>query len=75
MQRHAIIRCAWDDEASVWYVSESDISGLATEASSLEALRQKLPGMIQDLLDVDASTEIEVDLIACAQDRIRVEAD
>lgn len=74
MLRHAVIRCAWDDEANVWFVSESDVPGLVTEASTLDALRKKLPGLIQDLLDVDATTDIEVDLIAYAHDRVRVEA-
>ncbi len=74
MHRHAVIRCAWDEEAGVWFVNESDIPGLVTEAPSLEALRLKLPGMIQDLLDVEATTEIEVDLIAYAHDRVTVEA-
>lgn len=74
MLRHAVIRCAWDDEAGVWFVRESDVPGLVTEAATLDALRKKLPGLIQDLLDVDATTDIEVDLIAYAHDRVRVEA-
>lgn len=74
MHRHVVVRCAWDDEASVWYVRESDIPGLVTEADTLELLRQKLPGMIQDLLDVETATDLEVDVIAYAHDRVRVEA-
>jgi len=50
--RHAVIRCAWDDEAGVWFVRDADIPGLVTEAPTLEALRRKLPGMVQDLVDV-----------------------
>lgn len=45
-----------------------------TEAPTLDILRGKLPGLIQDLLDVDAATDVEVDLIAYAHDRVRVEA-
>jgi predicted RNase H-like HicB family nuclease len=74
MRRHAVVRCAWDADAAVWYISDSDVPGLATEATSLEALRQKLPGMIQDLLEDDRSEDIEVDLIAYAHDRVRVGA-
>lgn len=74
MIRHAVIRCAWDNEAGVWFVQESDIPGLVTEAPTLEALRRKLPIMMQDLLDVTTTTEIELDLIAYAHDRVRVEA-
>ena len=72
MLRHAVIRCAWDAEAEVWYVQDTDIPGLLTEAPTLDALRAKLPGMVQDLLD-DAG-DIEIDLIAYAHDRVRVEA-
>lgn len=72
MIRHAVIRCAWDEEAGMWFVQETDIPGLVTEAATLDALRAKLPGMVRDLLDEDG--EIELDLIAYAHDRVRVEA-
>ncbi|GAB6842502.1 putative RNase H-like HicB family nuclease [Methylorubrum rhodinum] len=74
MNRHVVIRCAWDDEAGVWFVRESDVPGLVTEAETLDALRRKLPGMIQDLLEVETTADIEVDLIAYAYDRVRVKA-
>ena len=74
MIRHAVIRCDWDDEAGVWFVQETDIPGLVTEAPTLDALRLKLPEMMQDLLDLDTPTDIEIDLIAHAHSRIRVEA-
>lgn len=74
MSRHVVVRCAWDDEADVWFVQESDVPGLVTEADTLEALRRKLPGMIQDLLEVETAMDIEVDLIAYAHDRVRVQA-
>jgi hypothetical protein len=50
--------------------------GVAAEESSLELLRAKLPGMVQDLLqEVEGSPdEIEVDLIAYARDRVRIAA-
>ena len=72
MSRHAVARCAWASDAAVWYVSDSDVAGLATEAASLEALRQKLPGMIQDLGEEDQSGDIDVDLMASAHDRARL---
>ncbi|MBK3401644.1 DUF1902 domain-containing protein [Methylorubrum populi] len=74
MSRHVVVRCAWDDEADVWFVQESDVPGLVTEADTLEALRRKLPEMIQDLLEVETAMDIEVDLIAYAHDRVRVQA-
>jgi predicted RNase H-like HicB family nuclease len=74
MNRRVVVRCAWDDEADVWYVQESDVPGLVTEADTLEALRRKLPGLIQDLLEVETAMDIEVDLIAYAHERVRVQA-
>ncbi|MEL6062613.1 MULTISPECIES: DUF1902 domain-containing protein [unclassified Methylobacterium] len=71
MSRHAVVRCAWDSEAAVWYVSDSDVPGLATEAASLEALRQKLPGMIEDLLAVVPRVDLCLDLAAHVPDRRR----
>jgi Domain of unknown function (DUF1902) len=32
----------WDADARVWYVSETDIPGLATEAASVAAMTRKL---------------------------------
>lgn len=76
MRRHAVIRCAWDDEARVWFVEASDVPGLVTEAATLDALRDKVPAMIRDLLadEIDRPDEIEVDLIAYAHDRVRTAA-
>ncbi|MBX9930926.1 MAG: DUF1902 domain-containing protein [Methylobacterium sp.] len=74
MIRDAAIGCSCDDEARVWFVEETDIPGLVTEAPTLDALRLKLLALIQDLLDLDAPAEIEIDLIAHAHSRVRVEA-
>ena len=74
MNRHVVVRCTWDDEGVVWFVQESDVPGLVPEADTLGALRRKLPGMIQDLLEVETAMNIEGDLIAYAHDRVRVQA-
>jgi predicted RNase H-like HicB family nuclease len=76
MRRYAIVRVAWDDEAKVWFVQESDIPGLVTEAGSLEELRRKVPHIIQDLLEDEAErpAEIEIDFIAYAHDRVTIAA-
>jgi predicted RNase H-like HicB family nuclease len=76
MKRHAIVRAAWDDEAGVWYVEESDIPGLATESETLDGLRQRIRDIIPDLLeDADDRPEaIELDIIAHAHERISTAA-
>jgi predicted RNase H-like HicB family nuclease len=40
----------WDAEARVWYVDDSDVPGLATEADTLEQMEGKLAVMIPELL-------------------------
>jgi predicted RNase H-like HicB family nuclease len=76
MRRHVVVRAAWDEEAGVWYVEDSDIEGLATEADTLEALRQRLRIVIPDLLSErdDLPGSIEVDLIAYAHDHMTLDA-
>lgn len=76
MRRHVVVRAAWDDEAQVWYVEETDVPGLATEAATLEALRRKIPVIIQDLLQdqPDRPDSIELDLIAYVHDRVNLAA-
>jgi predicted RNase H-like HicB family nuclease len=76
MRRYAVVRVAWDEEAKVWYVENSDIPGLAAEADTLEELRRKVPVIIQDLLEdeTDRPEEIEIDFIAYAHDRVRTAA-
>ncbi|MBX3706823.1 MAG: DUF1902 domain-containing protein [Pseudomonadales bacterium] len=40
----------WDPDASVWYVADSNVPGLATEADTLEQMERKLAVMIPELL-------------------------
>jgi len=41
----------WDPEASVWVATSEDIGGLAIEAPTLERLVERLPGVIEDLVE------------------------
>ena len=67
------IRAAWDDEAGVWFVEESDVFGVNAEAA-MEELRDKLPNVIADVLaDNDPSRlrhDLTVEIIARFQTRI-----
>ena len=47
------VACLWDAEASVWYVAETDVPGLATEAATLEEMERKLMRMIPELLELN----------------------
>ena len=53
MKRPLIVTANWDDEAKVWVATSDDVPGLATEADSVEALIEKLKGMIPELLDAN----------------------
>jgi predicted RNase H-like HicB family nuclease len=69
-----IVKATWDPEARVFVAESDDVPGLVTEAESIEALRVKLPGIIQDLLDVEGGEEIEIpiEIVAHASTRVRV---
>ena len=70
-----VVKAAWDPDAGVWFVESCDIPGLNAEAESLEALVEKLPAMILDLIDEGNSGEgefdVPIELIAHASTRVR----
>jgi hypothetical protein len=45
------INAEWDPEASVWVATTEDIDGLAIEAETIERLIERLPGVIEDLVE------------------------
>ena len=74
-----IVRAEWDDEAGVWYVSDSDLPGLVAEAETVDALREKviarapeLAALNRHLIDWEPDGDIPVHLMAERLDRIRV---
>jgi hypothetical protein len=74
------VRTAFDSEASVWYVVESNVPGLVTEAEAPEKLFQKVIEMIPDLLrlnhfEIDANlVEVPIEFIAKRTERVRLAA-
>ena len=44
------VKVAWDLEAKVWYVADSDIKGLCTEAETIEELQEKLLILVPEML-------------------------
>ncbi|MFD2181155.1 DUF1902 domain-containing protein [Rhodoplanes azumiensis] len=51
------VTAGFDREARVWFVEESNLHGLNVEGATLEALIEKLPGAVVDLLEVEAAGE------------------
>ncbi len=46
-----VVHAIWDDEVEVWVATSADVPGLATEATNLNELVNKLKVMIPELLD------------------------
>ena len=59
MQRIYTIWAKWDDEAKVWYVGQSDIPGLATEAPTTEKFVQNVTDLAGDLIALNSSGNVD----------------
>lgn len=44
------ISCAYDEDAGVWYVEESDLPGLHIEAARLEDMVQEIRALVPELV-------------------------
>ena len=69
-----VVKAAYDEQASVWYVESSDIPGLNIEASSLDDLRNLIPAAILDLLEAVGDKgpfDIPIEIVAHASARAR----
>jgi hypothetical protein len=51
--RKVKVSVTFDREAHVWFVKDSDLHGLNIEAATLDALMDKLPGAVTDLLELE----------------------
>ena len=66
MKKVYSVKCAWDAKARVWYVSETNVAGLATESATVEAMTRKLRAQIPELLSLNvgaAAVEVPVELL------------
>lgn len=64
------VRAAWDEEAGVWYTAETSLPGLATEAETLERLRERLLVIIPDLLEGELPEGARLHIVAEREDAI-----
>lgn len=53
MAKDYFVRAEWDPKAEVWYVAESNVPGLATEAKNVDQLISKLKIMIPEMLELN----------------------
>jgi len=56
------VTCHWDEEAQVWFVADSNVPGLATEAATVEELERKLLVMVPELLGLNSSADSRGDV-------------
>jgi hypothetical protein len=50
-----VVLARWDADASVWVATSDDVPGLATEATTMDALRAKLRDLVPALLRANAA--------------------
>ena len=48
-----IVKAAYDEDAGVWFIEWSSLPGLRAEADSVEVLRTRLPGLVEDLIELN----------------------
>lgn len=85
MERHVntlktfTVRCEWDEDARVWYVSESNLPGLAAEGETVDEVIGKLHTLVPELVALNAhllpegqGADIPVSVVAQRLERLRI---
>jgi len=75
MRKSYSVKCNWDADARVWFVSETNVPGLATESATVEAMTKKLRTLIPELLAMnvgESEIEVPVELLWHKQELISV---
>ena len=52
-----VFEVLWDEEAEVWYTSETPIQGVLAEAPTLEELSEKLSIIVPEILEIEKEHE------------------
>ena len=75
MTKLFVVKAAFDPDAGVWYTESADVHGLRIEAATLDALVERIPGAIEDLLDDEdrfGGLDIPIEVIAHASTCVRL---
>jgi hypothetical protein len=75
MVKMVVVRAGYDDDAKVWYVAHSDLSGVHAEGVTLDELRDKLPNVVRDLVEANdgaSAADILIEIVAHASARSAV---
>ena len=71
METLIVVKAGYDAEAGVWFVESSDIEGLHLEGATLEALVERIPNALADLLaEAGMTAEVPVEVVAHARTRV-----
>lgn len=54
IKNNYVVVCAWDEEAAVWYIQESEVPGLSIEAPTRDAMNNRIVQAIPELLRLNA---------------------
>ena len=75
---HYSVRASFDADAGVWYVDETNVPGLSTEAASFEELCRKIEVMVPELLEANgletAPASVPVEITAHTISRLTLSA-
>ena len=72
--RLIIVKAAYDAEAGVWYVEDSDLAGVNAWAPTVQELSEKLPAVVLDLLEEEGDSDpddVPIEIIAHMSTRVR----
>lgn len=74
MQRSYTIYAKWDDEAQVWFVDQTDIPGLVTEAPTPEQFIEHVKELALDLIEMNdsVSNDVPVELLWSGSQKLRL---
>lgn len=72
-----VVKAAFDRDTGVWYVSDTEVPGLSTEAPSFDALCEKVLIMAPELLELNGwqdGREVAIEIIAHTTTKVRLAA-
>jgi predicted RNase H-like HicB family nuclease len=76
--RLIVVKAVYDPEAGVWYVEDSDLPGVNAWGRTVQELRDKLPAVVLDLLEVagdgdgdNGDLDVPIEVIAHTRTRAR----
>ena len=58
-----IVRAAWDQDAKVWFVENSDLFGVHAEGATFDELCGKMPNVIRDVIEANDGKPITSDIL------------